>query len=105
NSPVRMTLTCVEREEIAQDFVTLWLEPSNGSLPNYLPGQHLPIEVDINGKKIGRRYTLSSSPSRTGRYANSVKRIPGGRVSNPLFDNLKIGEVLEAKTPDGQLHL
>ncbi|HHK8420753.1 MOSC N-terminal beta barrel domain-containing protein [Vibrio parahaemolyticus] len=105
NSPVRMTLTCVECEEIAQDFVTLWLEPSNGSLPNYLPGQHLPIEVDINGKKIGRRYTLSSSPSRPGRYAISVKRIAGGRVSNALLDNLQVGDVLEAENPDGQFHL
>lgn len=52
NSPVRMTLTCVEREEIAQDFLTLWLEPNKGSLPNYLPGQHLPIEVNIDGKKV-----------------------------------------------------
>ncbi|MBM4874627.1 MOSC domain-containing protein [Vibrio parahaemolyticus] len=105
NSPVRMTLTCVEREEIARDFVTLWLEPSKGSLPNYLPGQHLPIEVDINGKKIGRRYTLSSSPSRPGRYAISVKRIAGGRVSNALLDNLQVGDVLEAENPDGQFHL
>ncbi|WP_257973730.1 hybrid-cluster NAD(P)-dependent oxidoreductase, partial [Vibrio parahaemolyticus] len=105
NSPVRMTLTCVEHEEIAQDFVTLWLEPSKGSLPNYLPGQHLPIEVDINGKKIGRRYTLSSSPSRPGRYAISVKRIAGGRVSNALLDNLQVGDVLEAENPDGQFHL
>ncbi|EGQ7766071.1 hybrid-cluster NAD(P)-dependent oxidoreductase [Vibrio parahaemolyticus] len=105
NSPVRMTLTCVEREEIAQDFVTLWLEPSKGSLPNYLPGQHLPIEVDINGKKIGRRYTLSSSPSRPGRYAISVKRIAGGRVSNALLDNLQVGDVLEAENPDGQFNL
>ncbi|EGQ9316351.1 MOSC domain-containing protein [Vibrio parahaemolyticus] len=105
NSPARMTLTCVEREEIAQDFVALWLEPSKGSLPNYLPGQHLPIEVDINGKKIGRRYTLSSSPSRPGRYAISVKRIAGGRVSNALLDNLQVGDVLEAENPDGQFHL
>ncbi|MBM5024081.1 MOSC domain-containing protein [Vibrio parahaemolyticus] len=105
NSPVRMTLTCVECEEIAQDFVTLWLEPSKGSLPNYLPGQHLPIEVDINGKKIGRRYTLSSSPSRPSRYAISVKRIAGGRVSNALLDNLQVGDVLEAENPDGQFHL
>ncbi|HCG7084895.1 TPA: hybrid-cluster NAD(P)-dependent oxidoreductase [Vibrio parahaemolyticus] len=105
NSPVRMMLTCVEREEIAQYFVTLWLEPSKGSLPNYLPGQHLPIEVDINGKKIGRRYTLSSSPSRPGRYAISVKRIAGGRVSNALLDNLQVGDVLEAENPDGQFHL
>ncbi|MBS9826895.1 hybrid-cluster NAD(P)-dependent oxidoreductase [Vibrio alginolyticus] len=105
NSPVRMKLTCVERGEIAQDFVTLWLEPNKGSLPNYLPGQHLPIEVNIDGKKVGRRYTLSSSPSRPGRYAISVKRIAGGRVSNSLLDNLQVGDVLEAEQPDGQFHL
>lgn len=105
NSPNRMTLTCVEREEIARDFVTLWLEPSKGQLPTYLPGQHLPIEVDIEGKKVGRRYTLSSSPSRPGRYAISVKRVSGGRVSNSLLDNLQVGDVLEAETPDGQFHL
>ncbi|MFH4732928.1 MOSC N-terminal beta barrel domain-containing protein [Vibrio diabolicus] len=105
NSPVRMTLTCVERAEIAQDFLTLWLEPNKGSLPNYLPGQHLPIEVNIDGKKVGRRYTLSSSPSRPGRYAISVKRIAGGRVSNSLLDNLQVGDVLEAEQPDGQFHL
>jgi hypothetical protein len=105
NSPVRMTLTCVEREEIAQDFVTFWLEPSKGQLPNYMPGQHLPIDVDVDGKKIGRRYTLSSSPSRLGRYAISVKRMSGGRVSNALLDNLQVGDVLEAENPDGEFHL
>ncbi|MEF1168588.1 hybrid-cluster NAD(P)-dependent oxidoreductase [Vibrio campbellii] len=105
NSPNRMSLTCVEREEIARDFVTLWLEPSKGQLPTYLPGQHLPIEVKLDGKKVGRRYTLSSSPSRPGRYAISVKRVSGGRVSNALLDNLQVGDVLEAETPDGQFHL
>ena len=105
NSPNRMSLTCVEREEIARDFVTLWLEPSKGQLPTYLPGQHLPIEVNLDGKKVGRRYTLSSSPSRPGRYAISVKRVSGGRVSNALLDNLQVGDVLEAETPDGQFHL
>ncbi len=105
NAPVRMTLTCVEREEIAQDFVTFWLEPSKGQLPNYLPGQHLPIDVEVDGKKVGRRYTLSSSPSRLGRYAISIKRISGGRVSNALLDNLQVGDVLEAENPDGEFHL
>ncbi|WP_423840702.1 hybrid-cluster NAD(P)-dependent oxidoreductase [Vibrio mytili] len=105
HAPEFITLTCVEREEIAQDFVTFWLEPNKGALPNYLPGQHLPIEVVIDGKKISRRYTLSSSPSRPGRYAISVKRIAGGRVSNALLDNLQVGDVLEAEHPDGEFHL
>ncbi|CAE6949572.1 Fe-S protein [Vibrio sp. B1FLJ16] len=105
NSPECLALTCVEREEIAQDFVTFWLEPSKGQLPEYLPGQHLPIDIEVDGKKIGRRYTLSSSPSRLGRYAISVKRMSGGRVSNTLLDNLQVGDVLEAEKPDGEFHL
>ncbi|MCV5928063.1 FAD-binding oxidoreductase, partial [Escherichia coli] len=40
-----------------------------------------------------------------GRYAISVKRIAGGRVSNALLDNLQVGDVLEAENPDGQFHL
>ncbi|MBE3657157.1 flavodoxin [Vibrio navarrensis] len=105
NSPVRIELTCVEKETIARDFITFWLEPKSGQLPIYQPGQHLPIEVEIDGVRIARRYTLSSSPSRPGRYAISVKRIQGGRVSNWLAEHLSVGDVLSAQTPDGQFQL
>lgn len=98
-------MTCVEREEIARDFVTFWLEPEHGMIPSYQPGQHLPIEVVVNGENIGRRYTLSSSPSRPGRLAVSVKRIDGGRVSNWLVDNLQVGDSLTTQSPDGSFHL
>ncbi|KJY76717.1 flavodoxin [Vibrio coralliilyticus] len=105
NTPAQLVMTCVEREEIARDFVTFWLEPEHGTAPVYLPGQHLPISLDINGKKVARRYTLSSSPSRPGRLAISVKRIDGGRVSNWLNDNLKVGDTLACENPDGSFHL
>ncbi|EGU19806.1 hypothetical protein SX4_2454 [Vibrio mimicus SX-4] len=99
------TLTCVEREEIARDFVTFWLEPTKGIAPQYLPGQHLPIEMVIDGEPVQRYYTLSSSPSRPGRLAISVKRIDGGRVSNWLQDHLQIGTTLTAQHPAGHFHL
>lgn len=105
NTPEQLLMTCVEREEIARDFVTFWLEPQQGDLPTYQPGQHLPIEININGERVGRRYTLSSSPSRPGRLAISVKRIDGGRVSNWLIDNLKVGDALCCEEPDGSFHL
>ncbi|WP_282175520.1 hybrid-cluster NAD(P)-dependent oxidoreductase [Vibrio nereis] len=105
NSPEKLVMTCVEREEIARDFVTFWLEPQHGDAPNYLPGQHLPITIEMNGETVGRRYTLSSSPSRPGRLAISVKRIDGGRVSNWLVDNLKVGSTLSCEQPDGSFHL
>ncbi len=98
-------MTCVEREEIARDFVTFWLEPQHGAIPSYQPGQHLPIETVIDGENVGRLYTLSSSPSRPGRLAISVKRVDSGRVSNWLLDYLQVGDALTAQTPDGSFHL
>ena len=105
NTPKNYRLTCVEKEEIARDFVTFWLEPQQGETPTYLPGQHLPISLRIGGQSIERRYTLSSSPSRPGRLSISVKRIDGGKVSNWLLDNFKLGDSLESTQPDGDFHL
>ncbi|MEH6531949.1 MAG: hybrid-cluster NAD(P)-dependent oxidoreductase [Photobacterium frigidiphilum] len=106
NSELNLTLTCVEREDIAQDFCTFWLEPTKEqTLPTYQPGQHLPLQLEINGEYISRRYTLSSSPSRPGRYAISVKRVDDGRVSNWLHDHLAVGDTLVAEKPDGTFHL
>lgn len=105
NAPHKLTLTCVEREEIARDFVTFWLEPLQGDVPSYQPGQHLPIAVEIDGEAVARRYTLSSSPTRPGRLAISVKRIDGGRVSNWLVDHLQIGDTLSCESPDGRFYL
>lgn len=104
-APQQMWMTCVEREVIARDFMTFWLEPEQGSVPNYQPGQHLPIMLDIDGERVARRYTLSSSPSRPGRLAISVKRIDGGRVSNWLVDNLQVGDTLSCEEPDGSFHI
>ncbi|PSU25653.1 flavodoxin [Photobacterium phosphoreum] len=111
NIEAKLQLTCVEREDIAADFTTFWLESHQQSpLPPYLPGQHLPgqhlpLQLEINGEFISRRYTLSSSPSRPGRYAVSVKRIDDGRVSNWLHQHFQVGDVLVADKPNGDFHL
>ncbi|WED24325.1 hybrid-cluster NAD(P)-dependent oxidoreductase [Vibrio sp. JC009] len=101
----KLKLTCVCVEEVAQNFVTYWLEPLHGELPPYLPGQHLPISIKDGNETYTRKYTLSSSPSRPGRYAISVKRINGGKVSNWIADNFKVGGVLTADSPQGSFHL
>ena len=106
SSDIKLTLTCVEREDIARDFCTFWLEPTKQqTLPAYQPGQHLPLQVEINGEYVARRYTLSSSPSRPGRYAISVKRVDDGRLSNWLHDHFMVGDTLVADKPDGSFHL
>jgi len=67
----------------------------------YEPGQFITLEVVINGKKVRRSYTISSSPSRTGTMDVTVKRVPGGLVSNWLHDHLDIGSMLTLTGPSG----
>ncbi|MBM7456035.1 hypothetical protein HNR62_001915 [Oceanisphaera litoralis] len=89
-APRRRLLRCVAREPLARDMDTYWLEAADGlPLADYRPGQHLPVALDINGQRHLRYYTLSSSPTRPGRYGISVKRQPDGRVSNWLAEALQ----------------
>ena len=102
----RLSLICVKRENVSHDICTFWFESGNGNLlPSYLPGQHLPITLKIDGQYFTRRYTLSSTPSRAGLYAISVKRAPGGRVSNWLHDRLQVGHKLAMESPAGEFYL
>ncbi|MBW1894516.1 MAG: hybrid-cluster NAD(P)-dependent oxidoreductase [Deltaproteobacteria bacterium] len=68
----------------------------------YRPGQFCTLALDINGKKVRRSYTISSTPSRPFVLEITVKRVPGGLVSNWLPDNLKIGDKVEIAGPKGK---
>lgn len=88
----------VEESSVIRSFV---LEPSDGSgLIPHEAGQHLPIRVPAgaDGKKIFRTYTLSTAPS-DGKYRISVKK--QGLVSSFLHDQIKAGDIIEAKAPSG----
>ncbi|MGR5499669.1 MOSC N-terminal beta barrel domain-containing protein [Vibrio sp. DNB22_10_4] len=101
----KQEFVCVERERVARNFETFWLEPQKGAMPDYKAGQHLPIELNLDGQVVKRLYTLSSSPSRPGRLAVSVKRIDGGSVSNWLFEHFQVGDTLIADKPNGSFHM
>ncbi|MGV2986199.1 MOSC N-terminal beta barrel domain-containing protein [Vibrio sp. E150_011] len=101
----KQTFVCVEREHVAKNFETFWLEPQKGEMPSYKAGQHLPIELVIDGCVVKRLYTLSSSPSRPGRLSISVKRLDSGEVSNWLFEHFQVGDTLVADAPNGDFHL
>ncbi|MGY2499071.1 hypothetical protein ACW4UO_31980, partial [Klebsiella pneumoniae] len=56
-APKKRELVCVAREPLARDLETFWFEAADGEpLPDYLPGQHLPISLDIKGERLQRRY-------------------------------------------------
>ncbi|MCY0107572.1 pyridoxamine 5'-phosphate oxidase family protein [Pseudomonas monsensis] len=78
---------------------SIYLEPTDGAgLPVFLAGQHLPLRFTLDGEVHIRTYSLSSAPS-DGFYRISVKR--EGRVSTHLHEQIRVGDVLEARAPQG----
>jgi glycine betaine catabolism B len=71
---------------------------------SFLPGQFVTLDLEINGKRVTRAYSISSPPSRSHTLDITVKRVPAppdapdlppGLVSNWLHDNLKVGSQIK----------
>lgn len=77
------------------------LAPKNPTAFHYEPGQFLTLDLEIAGEAINRCYTISSAPTRPHAISITVKRVPGGPVSNFLHDTLKPGSELRAVGPMG----
>ncbi|WP_371347553.1 2Fe-2S iron-sulfur cluster-binding protein [Ancylobacter sp. IITR112] len=89
------------REETA-DVKTFVLAPQEPCLFHYRPGQFLTLELTIDGETINRCYTIASAPTRPHTLAITVKRVPGGPVSNWLHDHVRVGSSLRAVGPMGE---
>lgn len=87
------------------DAVTLHLEHPDKKIIDYKPGQFLTLILSINGKKVRRSYSLSSTPQEAPRLSVTVKRVNGGLVSNYLLNNVRVGENIEVMEPIGNFCL
>lgn len=94
-------LECVMVLQDTHNVKTLCFQTADSSWFRYLPGQFVTLEVTIDGRRVQRCYTLASSPSRPLCIWVTVKRYPGGLVSNWLHDNIKVGDRVKAYGPSG----
>jgi len=67
----------------------------------YKAGQYLTLDVEIDGKKNRRCYSLCTAPNADAELGVSVKRVDGGLVSNYLPDNLKADDTISVMQPMG----
>lgn len=88
--PLRIKNIIAETDD-AKSFV---LETIDGTPLRYTAGQFLTLVFNKpNGRQDRRNYSFSSVPG--GETVITVKRIPNGEYSRYLFDNVKIGDVLQ----------
>lgn len=95
-------LLCCQVRQETHDVKSFIFRPRTPGLVRFLPGQFLTLELEIDGETINRCYTISSSPTRPDTLSITVKRVPGGTVSNWLHDNLTAGMSVRALGPSGE---
>lgn len=72
-----------------------------GSTFSYLPGQFCTFRIEIEGGEFLRSYSMSSAPGVDPDLTVTVKRVPGGVVSNWFNDHVHEGSVLDVTRPAG----
>jgi 3-ketosteroid 9alpha-monooxygenase subunit B len=71
----------------------------------YEAGQFLTLEIEHEGARLRRCYSLASSPSEDDEHKVTVKRVRGGRISNWVNDRLREGDVVQVLPPEGRFVL
>ena len=94
-------LVCRAVREETHDVRSFIFSAPEPRLFEYEPGQFLTFELEVGGQPYSRCYTLSSTPTRPYLVSITVKRVPGGPVSNWLHDTVRPGMRLRAVGPAG----
>ena len=99
------TLTVSAIHQETADAVSIFFEiPADLSQQfKYTQGQYLTIKANIKGEEVRRAYSMCSSPLDK-ELAVTVKRVQGGKMSNFLHDEVKVGTQLEIMQPDGRFY-
>ena len=87
--------------KVATDAVNVVFE-NPGKNFEYKPGQFLTIIDTVSGQKVRRAYSLCTTSYLDADPAVTVKRVPGGLLSNHINDHYKAGDTVEVMEPMGK---
>jgi ferredoxin-NADP reductase len=98
----------VEETHDTKSFV-LDVPPALAETFAYVAGQFCTFRAVIGadeggedgGEEVVRCYSMSSSPDVDDRFVTTVKRVPGGKMSNWMLDTLAPGDTIEVMAPSG----
>lgn len=100
--PARTRACVVEIITETTDTRTFVLRPDR-RWPGHRAGQYIPVDIEIDGVRVRRCYSISSGSSRRGarRIAITIKRVAGGVASAWLHDHLQPGDSIDIGEPTG----
>jgi glycine betaine catabolism B len=89
------TLVCKAAIDETHDSKTFVFEDTQSRSFDFKPGQYISFKFAIEGKLYPRAYSICSTPTRPHNVQITVKRVPGGLVSNWLNDHMRPGMSVE----------
>lgn len=95
-------LRCIKRIDETSDASTFEFEHLDQRPFDFQAGQFLTFEINYFNNLLYRAYSICSSPAKPNSVTVAIKRVPGGKVSNYLIDNLQPGHALPAMAPAGK---
>jgi toluene monooxygenase electron transfer component len=95
--PHRFVAVLVARRPVTHDIYEFSFRSNDGS--KFLPGQYLLMDVP-NGDQV-RAYSMSNLSNAVGLWNVMVRRVVNGKMSNWLFDSLKIADSINIDGPYG----
>ncbi|MBK7004347.1 MAG: FAD-dependent oxidoreductase [Burkholderiales bacterium] len=98
----RLVARCTEVLDLTADVKAFRFVDDAGHPMDYKPGQFVTLELEVEGKRVFRSYTMSSTPTNPAYFELTVKRVEGGAVSNWLCDHLQVGATLRMTGPHGK---
>ncbi|HZR80942.1 MAG TPA: ferredoxin--NADP reductase [Candidatus Binatia bacterium] len=90
----------VDETADARSFV-LEIPPEHADAFAYAAGQFCAFRATIGGESVVRCYSMSSSPATGDPFTVTVKRVPGGKMSNWMNDTLVRGDAIDVMPPAG----
>ena len=100
-----LEVSAVTRETDECSSFELRVPPELTDAFRYAAGQHLTFKLHWHDFEVTRCYSLASCPELGEPMKIGVKRVEGGRVSNWLNDEVKVGDKLRASVPEGRFVL
>ena len=102
--PQRLDLTVSEITQETTSAKSIKLVNEGGCQPPFQSGQYINVFVDAGGVRTSRPYSIASSPTQTGHYELTVRKVEDGFVSDYLMNELKPGDKISSSSPSGNFH-
>lgn len=97
-------VVCISVVQETPDVKTFQFQAVEPQLFHFKPGQFIGMQLEIDGKRYNRSYTIASSPSRPHTLQLTIKKEKSGKVSPWLHDNIVVGSKLELRGPAGRFN-